>query len=48
MKYSEQTLQNWTAPLSQTEEQRAENTIKMIRNAINLLNLARMKVPVIQ
>ena len=35
MKYSEQTLQNWTAPLSQTEEQRAENTIKMIRNAIN-------------
>ena len=35
MKYSEQTLQNWTAPLSQTEEQRAENTIKMIRSAIN-------------
>lgn len=35
MKYSEQTLQNWTAPLSQTEEQRADNTIKMIRNAIN-------------
>lgn len=35
MKYSEQTLQNWTAPLSQTEEQRAENTIKMIRDAIN-------------
>lgn len=35
MKYSEQTLQNWTAPLSQTEKQRAENTIKMIRDAIN-------------
>ena len=35
MKYSEQTLQNWTAQLSQTEEQRAENTIKMIRDAIN-------------
>lgn len=35
MKYSEQTLQSWTAPLSQTEEQRAENTIKMIRSAID-------------
>lgn len=35
MKYSEQTLQSWTAPLSPTEEQRAENTIKMIRSAID-------------
>ena len=35
MKYSEQTLQGWTLPLSQTEEQRAENTIKMIRTAID-------------
>lgn len=35
MKYTEQTLQSWTAPLSQSEEQRATNTIKMIRSAIN-------------
>ena len=35
MKYSEQTLQKWTTPLSQTEEQRANNTIKMIKTAIN-------------
>ena len=35
MKYSEQTIQSWTAPLSQSEEQRAENTIKMIRSAID-------------
>lgn len=35
MKYSEQTLQGWTLPLSQTEEQRAENAIKMIRTAID-------------
>lgn len=34
MKYSEQTLKNWTAPLSQTEEQRAENTIRMVKDAI--------------
>lgn len=34
MKYSEQTLQKWTAPLSLTEEQRANNTIKMIKMAI--------------
>ena len=35
MKYSEQTLQSWTAPLSDSEEKRAENTIKMIRSAID-------------
>ena len=35
MKYSEQTFQSWTAPLSQSEERRAENTIKMIRSAID-------------
>ena len=35
MKYSEQTLQSWTAPLSQSEERRAENTIKMIKSAID-------------
>ena len=34
MRYSEQTLQSWTLPLSQTEEQRAEHAISMIRNAI--------------
>lgn len=34
MKYSEQTLKNWTALLSQTEEQRAENTIRMVKDAI--------------
>ena len=35
MKYSEDTLVSWTAPLSQTEEQRAENTIRMIKSAID-------------
>lgn len=35
MKYSEATLQSWTAPLTETEEKRAENTIKMIRLAID-------------
>ncbi len=35
MKYSESTLQSWTAPLSPTEESRAENTISMIKSAIN-------------
>lgn len=38
MKYSETTLQNWTAPLSQTEEDRIENTIKMIKDAIRSHN----------
>lgn len=35
MKYSESTLQSWTAPLSISEEQRAENTINMIRSAVD-------------
>lgn len=34
MRYSESTLQAWTAPLSLTEEKRVENTIRMIRDAI--------------
>lgn len=35
VKYSEERLQSWTSPLSDTENQRAENAIKMIRAAIN-------------
>ncbi len=35
MKYSEETLKSWTAPLSKTEEERAENAIKMIKKAIS-------------
>lgn len=35
MKYSESTLQFWTSPLSTTERQRVENTIKMIRSAVD-------------
>ena len=35
MKYSEERLQFWTTPLSDTEKQRAENAIKMIRTAID-------------
>ncbi len=35
MKYSEERLQSWTAPLSDTEKQRAENAINMIRAAID-------------
>lgn len=35
MKYTEQQLQSWTAPISNTEEDRAKNTIKMIKTAIN-------------
>lgn len=34
MRYSENTLQSWTAPLSETEENRVENTIRMIKDAI--------------
>ena len=34
MKYSEEKLQSWTEPLSATEEQRAENAINMVRDAI--------------
>ena len=35
MIYTEKQLQQWTNPLSPTEEQRAENSIKMIRSAIS-------------
>ena len=35
MKYSEQQLKAWTSPLSQSEEQRAENTIRMIKAAMD-------------
>lgn len=34
VRYSEDTLQRWIAPLSVTEEQRVENTIRMIKDAI--------------
>ena len=34
MKYAENTLKAWTAPLSNTEEQRVENTVSMIKNAV--------------
>lgn len=34
MIYSEDTLQFWTSPLSNTEEQRVENTVSMIKNAV--------------
>lgn len=34
MRYSENTLQSWTAPLSETEKNRVENTIRMINDAI--------------
>lgn len=34
MKYSDYTLQTWTAKLSETEERRAENAINMIKDAI--------------
>lgn len=34
MKYSEETLQFWTTPLSKTEEERVDNTINMIKGAI--------------
>ena len=34
MRYPENTLQSWTNPLSETEENRVENTIRMIRDAI--------------
>lgn len=43
MKYSEHTLQLWTAPLSDSEEKRAENTIKMIRSAIDGSNVLKGK-----
>lgn len=34
MKYSEETLKTWTMPLSKTEEERVENTVRMIKNAV--------------
>ena len=34
MRYSESVLQSWKSPLSQTEEQRVENTVRMIREAV--------------
>lgn len=34
MRYTEDTLKSWTSPLSKTEEQRVENTIKMIKDAV--------------
>lgn len=34
MRYSESVLQSWISPLSQTEEQRVENTVRMIREAV--------------
>lgn len=35
MKYTEQQLINWTAPLSDTENERAKQTIRMIKSAID-------------
>lgn len=35
LKYSETTLERWTAPLSQSENQRAENAVKLIKDAIS-------------
>lgn len=34
MKYSEATFSAWTSPLSQTEEQRVDNTVRMIKDAV--------------
>lgn len=34
MRYSEDTLQRWTAPLSSTEEDRVQNTVRMIKDAV--------------
>lgn len=36
MKYTESTLSSWTSPLSQNEEERVENTIRMIKSALIL------------
>ena len=36
MKYTESTLSSWTSPLSQSEEERVENTIRMIKSAVLL------------
>lgn len=34
MKYPEDTFKFWTSPLSQTEEQRVDNTVRMIKDAV--------------
>lgn len=36
MKYTEDTFMSWTSPLSQTEEQRVENTVLMIKDAVTV------------
>lgn len=47
MRYSEDILSGWIAPLTKTEEERAENTIKMIRSAIDAnTNLKMMNIEV--
>lgn len=35
MKYTEDTLKSWINPLSKTEEERVDNTIRMVKSAIN-------------
>ena len=35
MRYSEDTLSGWIAPLTKKEEERAENTIRMVRSALD-------------
>nr|WP_316624994.1 nucleotidyltransferase [uncultured Ruminococcus sp.] len=35
MSYSEDTLKSWSAPISDTEDQRAQNTIHMIKTALS-------------
>ena len=39
MRYSEEALQSWIKPLSATEETRVENTIGMIKDAIERLTI---------
>ena len=40
MRYSEEALQSWIKPLSATEETRVENTIGMIKDAIERSGLS--------
>ena len=35
MKYSEEVLRSWIKPLSDTEEIRVENTVRMIKDAMD-------------
>ena len=35
MIYSEKTLQSWTAPMSETEKKRMENTVLIIKSAMD-------------